>query len=80
VQLPLLPDENDIICWHYDHTQGCNVKGINFLSALYQPGGPAVFDIHGGPGALGAMNMTLESCQVLEGGSVWLRYRFLWNP
>jgi hypothetical protein len=28
-------DENDIICWHYDHTQGRNVKGINFLSCLY---------------------------------------------
>lgn len=28
-------DENDIICWHYDHTQGRNVKGINFLSVLY---------------------------------------------
>ena len=28
-------DENDIVCWHYDHTQGRNVKGINFLSALY---------------------------------------------
>lgn len=28
-------DENDIICWHYDHTSGSNVKGINFLTALY---------------------------------------------
>lgn len=28
-------DENDIICWHYDHTQGRNVKGINFLTVLY---------------------------------------------
>ena len=28
-------DENDIICWHYDHTQGRSVKGINFLTALY---------------------------------------------
>ena len=28
-------DENDIICWHYDHAQGRQVKGINFLSALY---------------------------------------------
>jgi len=32
-------DENDIICWHYDHTQGGTVKGINFLSALYQSTG-----------------------------------------
>src|SRR6476469_3210142 len=32
-------DENDIICWHYDHTQGRSVKGINFLSALYHAQG-----------------------------------------
>ncbi len=29
-------DENDIICWHYDHAQDRTVKGINFLTALYQ--------------------------------------------
>lgn len=29
-------DENDIICWHYDHSKDRNVKGINFVSALYQ--------------------------------------------
>jgi DDE superfamily endonuclease len=28
-------DENDIICWHYDHAQARQVKGINFLSAVY---------------------------------------------
>jgi hypothetical protein len=28
-------DENDIICWHYDHTSGGVVKGINFMTALY---------------------------------------------
>jgi hypothetical protein len=32
-------DENDIICWHYDHTQGRAVKGINFLTALYHAEG-----------------------------------------
>jgi riboflavin biosynthesis pyrimidine reductase len=43
------------------------------------PGGPAVFDVHGGPGALERMGMALESCQVLDGGLVWLRYRFTWG-
>jgi riboflavin biosynthesis pyrimidine reductase len=43
------------------------------------PGEPAVFDIHGEPGALNAMGMVLESCQALEGGFVWLRYRFSWD-
>jgi hypothetical protein len=28
-------DENEIICWHYDHTSGGTVKGINFMTALY---------------------------------------------
>jgi len=28
-------DENDIVCWHYDHTEGRHVKGINLLSMLY---------------------------------------------
>lgn len=31
-------DENDMIAWHYDHTKGCNVKGINFITALYHVG------------------------------------------
>ena len=29
-------DENEIGCWHYDHAQERQGKGINFLSALYQ--------------------------------------------
>ena len=28
-------DENDIIGWHYDHSKGRTVKGINFLTAHY---------------------------------------------
>jgi len=28
-------DENDIICWHYDHAQQRTVKGINFVTGLY---------------------------------------------
>ena len=31
-------DENDIICWHYDHTSGQTIKGINFITALYHVG------------------------------------------
>lgn len=29
-------DENDIIAYHFDHTKGRNVKGINMMSLLYQ--------------------------------------------
>jgi len=28
-------DENQIICWHYDHSRSQSVKGINFLTTLY---------------------------------------------
>jgi hypothetical protein len=31
-------DENDIICWHYDHSQDRSVKGINFMTSLYHAG------------------------------------------
>ena len=31
-------DENELICWHYDHAQGQLVKGINFITALYTVG------------------------------------------
>ena len=28
-------DENDIVCWHYDHSKSRNVKGINLLNFVY---------------------------------------------
>lgn len=28
-------DENDIVCYHYDHSQGRTVKGINIVNFLY---------------------------------------------
>jgi hypothetical protein len=27
-------DKNEIICWHYDHSQQRNIKGINFVTCL----------------------------------------------
>ena len=32
-------DENDIVCWHYDHSKDRILKGINFLTALYSSQG-----------------------------------------
>lgn len=32
-------DENDIVCWHYDHSQQRSVKGINFVTCLYHNAG-----------------------------------------
>ncbi len=28
-------NENDIITWHFDHSKGRTVKGINILNAIY---------------------------------------------
>ncbi len=28
-------DENEIMCWHYDHSLGRSVRGINLLNCLY---------------------------------------------
>jgi hypothetical protein len=41
-------DENELICWHWDHSKESNVKGINFLTAFYvtaQAGLPVAFDL-----------------------------------
>jgi hypothetical protein len=41
-------DENEIVNWHYDHSKGRSVKGINIISALYYSRGvriPLVYDI-----------------------------------
>ena len=35
-------DENEMVCWHYDHCKGRNVKGINLLNALYHNGEVAI--------------------------------------
>jgi hypothetical protein len=35
-------DENDSVCWHYDHSQDRLRKGINFLTALYRSQGVSV--------------------------------------
>jgi hypothetical protein len=35
IQEKAYTDENDLICWHFDHCSGSSVKGINLLNALY---------------------------------------------
>ena len=37
-------DENDIMCWHWDHSKQENVKGINLLNVTYHSGGTVVSD------------------------------------
>lgn len=35
-------DENELMCWHYDHCIGRNVRGINLLNALYHCKGASI--------------------------------------
>lgn len=41
-------DESNIMCWHFDHTVGKSIRGINMLNALYYSNGvsiPIAFEI-----------------------------------
>lgn len=41
-------DENELVCWHFDHTTGEMVKGINLLNCLYHSQGlsvPVAFEL-----------------------------------
>jgi len=35
-------DENEIICWHYSHSKGRHIKGVNLLSCLVRYGDTAL--------------------------------------
>ncbi len=48
IQEKLWTDENEIVCWHFDHGKGRSVKGINLLNALYYSGDvsvPVAFEV-----------------------------------
>lgn len=41
-------NESELVCWHYDHSKGRNVKGMNLLSTLYEVGDlcvPVAFEL-----------------------------------
>ena len=41
-------DENEVMCWHYDHSKGRTVQGFNLLNCLYQVGDvslPVAFEL-----------------------------------
>ncbi len=48
IQKKAWTDENELMCWHYDHVSGRNVRGINLLNALYHASGvsaPVAFEL-----------------------------------
>lgn len=51
-------DENQVMCWHYDHCSGRSVRGINLLNALYHSGGVSI------PVAFELVRKPLQFCDV----------------
>lgn len=51
-------DENEVMCWHYDHCSGRSVRGINLLNALYYSGGVSI------PVAFELVRKPLQFCDV----------------
>lgn len=48
VQEKAFTDENEVVCWHFDHQQGRVVKGFNLLNVLYHCEGvsiPVAFEV-----------------------------------
>ena len=48
IQEKVWTDENEVICWHFDHCKGRSVKGLNVLNALYHRGDvsiPVAFEV-----------------------------------
>jgi hypothetical protein len=35
-------DESELMCWHYEHVSGRNVRGIHLLNALYNSQGASI--------------------------------------
>lgn len=41
-------DENEVICWHWDHSKERNIKGVNFITVVYHHQGvslPVTFEL-----------------------------------
>lgn len=51
-------DENEVMCWHFDHCSGRSVRGINLLNALYYSGNVSI------PVAFELVRKPLQFCDV----------------
>lgn len=58
IQENVWTDENEIMCWHFDHCKGRSVKGVNILNALYHGGEVSI------PVAFEVVKKPLEYCDV----------------
>jgi len=51
-------DENEVMCWHYDHTKGRAVQGFNLLNCLYHVNGISI------PVAFELVKKPMEYCEI----------------
>lgn len=58
-------DESELVCWHFDHSQGRSVKGVNLVNLLYEVDGVRV------PVGYRSVDKTLK---------VWDEKRGKWQP
>ena len=57
-------DENDLICWHWDHSKKRNVKGINILNAFYHSRKDAMSEALRVPVGFETIRKTMRFCDV----------------
>ncbi len=57
-------DENDLICWHWDHSKGRNIKGINLLSAFYHTQKDVKSEILRVPVSIETIKKTIRFCDL----------------
>lgn len=59
VQEKAWTDENEIMCWHFDHCSGRSVRGMNLLNALYNSAGVSI------PVAFELVRKPLQFCDIV---------------
>ena len=57
-------DENDLICWHWDHSKNRNEKGINLLTAFYHTELPTESQALRVPVAFECVKKTIRFCDL----------------
>lgn len=57
-------DENDLICWHWDHSKRRNIKGINLLSAFYHTRKDSKSEILRVPVSIETIKKTIRFCDL----------------
>jgi len=57
-------DENDLICWHWDHSKRRNIKGINLLRAFYHTQKDVKSEILRVPVSIETIKKTIHFCDL----------------